>query len=216
MYLNEQNIYRLAAGFFFPKICSRCSKEGHYICFPQISSEPIVEFYPKKRRGFYLDGLIAADDYRSGPLREAIHNMKYGRVKEIGRILGDQLAASADKFIDRKAVVVPVPLHQKRLRERGFNQAKILAESFGKAGWELAEALTRKRATAVQIDLDRPKRRQNVAGAFAKAPAIVQIHGKTVVLIDDVATTGATLNSCAKVLKWHGAAKVFGLVVARD
>jgi ComF family protein len=109
-------------------------------------------------------------------------------------------------------VAVPVPLHASRRRERGFNQAEDLARSIG---LPIVAALRRVRRTPPQADLPAGKRHGNVRGAFAPGSDCPSITGRIVVLIDDVSTTGATLDACARVLKDAGAREVRALTAAR-
>ena len=151
-------------------------------------------------------------------LLKAIHLFKYrGRIK-IGRTLGGIMADFAGRtwHMDVFSVIIPVPLHRKRLRERGFNQAVILAR-------EIAErfhvpldfmSLRRDRFTPPQVDLGREERKKNVTGAFAvRKPE--KIAGRKILLVDDVYTTGSTLTECASVLMESRAEAVAVLTLAR-
>ncbi len=111
--------------------------------------------------------------------------------------------------------LIPVPLHTARERERGYNQARLLAEELGRRiGLPvICHAIYRVRATQPQVHLDAPARRANVAGAFAAGPA--SMRGRRPVLVDDVCTTAATLSACAEVLWQAGAAQVFAYTLAR-
>jgi len=109
-------------------------------------------------------------------------------------------------------VVVPVPLHRSRLRERGFNQAADLARHLG---LPTVSAVRRVRATATQTSLPGAQRHRNVRAAFAPARRIDRVRGRRVLLVDDVSTTGATLEACARVLKEAGAGEVLALTAAR-
>ena len=150
-----------------------------------------------------------------GTLRQAVHHFKYQRLSSLADLFGDWLG---DYWIENQLHadrIMPVPLHPARERERGYNQSGLLAKRLAKrVGVPVAEAgLQRIRATAVQMELDAAQRRLNVAGAFACVdPAVRQ---KRVAVIDDVCTTGATLDACAAALLQAGAASVFGLTLAR-
>lgn len=147
--------------------------------------------------------------------REAIHRFKYGRQFVYGRFLRELLAQALEvQALAREAeVLIPVPLHPRRLRQRGFNQALLLARAF--PGLPVARgALVRQRYTRPQTELSPEERRRNVKGAFRVAdPAAVA--GKKVVLLDDVFTTGATVRECARMLRRAGAAQVAVITVAR-
>jgi len=150
-----------------------------------------------------------------GGVREAIHGLKFGGRRSLARPLGDLVADECARALeDPPDALVPVPLARARERERGFNQAALVAERLGerlrvrvRPRW-----LARLRATAPQSDLTAAERRANVAGAFAAAPAVA---GRHVVVIDDVITTGATVGECARALRAAGARRVGVLAVAR-
>jgi ComF family protein len=132
-------------------------------------------------------------------------------VPELGRPLGRLIA---DRGLSRAEVVTPVPLHPRRLRARGFNQAALLALGASAAGPRLAHLLVRVRDTPPQTGLGREARRRNVRGAFALARR-AEVRGLRVTLVDDVLTTGATAEACAEVLLAGGAKTVEVLTVAR-
>ena len=150
-----------------------------------------------------------------GQLRHAIHAFKYLRVAALADPLGDALARFWLQTPIPADVIVPVPLHPRRQRERGYNQAELLAKRVSRAAGLPVRpgALRRTRATAAQMSLGMADRRTNVAGAFQCAEAT--LRGAVVLLIDDVCTTGATLDACAAALKSAGAAEVRGLTLAR-
>jgi ComF family protein len=151
----------------------------------------------------------------SGPLREALHRFKYKRDLGLADAFAELLIEVFQRAGEETDLVVPVPLGRKRQRERGFNQAAMLAAAFsGKLGIVYRPgAAKRIRETRSQVGLSVPQRRENVAGAFQADPKT--ISGKRVLLIDDVLTTGATLNACARALKDAGAAAVVALTLAR-
>ncbi len=153
--------------------------------------------------------------YFEGPLREAIHQFKYRPCRSLGRHLSGWLARNV-RLVDGIDVVIPVPLHKKRLRQRGFNQALLLAKEVSEANaLPLSfDNLVRARPTRPQVELSGEERIRNVAGAFTLLrPG--DLDGKRVMLVDDVFTTGATMNECAGVLKKAGAVRVAALTVAR-
>ncbi len=153
-----------------------------------------------------------------GAVAQAIVRMKYESRPDLARPLGDLLWRSIASRAEalRDVLVVPVPLHPSRLAERGFNQSSLLARRVaGHLGAPFAPlALARGRDTPKQATLDREARLANVAGAFrTREPA--RVCGRAVLLVDDVATTGATLQACAHALRAAGAGAVATAVLAR-
>ena len=155
----------------------------------------------------------AAASY-GGSVRDAVHVLKFGGRRSLARPLGDLILDQCGSLLDAADALVPVPLARARERERGFNQAELLAERLGeRRGLRVRPRwLVRLRATAAQSDLSAAARRANVADAFAAAPAVA---GRDVVLIDDVITTGATVSECARALTAAGVRRVGVLAVAR-
>jgi ComF family protein len=153
-----------------------------------------------------------------GVLQDAIHRLKYGRDITLAKALGQMMANfpyPAFNFHDY-TLVMPVPLHVKRLRARGFNQSLLLAHSIAKRhGLQLDyRTLARSTDTAPQINFGRKERQLNVKGAFTVTTS-KRIKGMSIVLVDDVLTTGSTAWECARVLKRAGAASVAVLTLCR-
>ena len=148
-----------------------------------------------------------------GRLREIVHALKYGGRRSIAKPLAQLMTAAAPRVFHGADFAVPVPLHFLRQYRRGFNQADDLARHLP---LPLLRALRRRRPTATQTDLPEAQRRKNVRGAFAvRRRARGRIAGAIVVLVDDVSTTGATLDACARVLLEAGAKEVRALTAAR-
>ena len=165
-----------------------------------------------------LDEVFSAGVY-DGSLRKLIHLFKFDLfkfdgVRPLARPLGGFLAQALPRE-QRFDVIVPMPLHWRRRGRRGFNQSDLLAREIGRR-WNIPvrKLVRRKRATAPQAGLTSSQPRKNVQGAFEAAKA-AKLHGMSVLLIDDVLTTGATAGACARVLKRAGAAHVALLALAR-
>jgi ComF family protein len=162
----------------------------------------------------HFDQALAAGLFE-GPLREAIHIFKYRPLQALGGPLGAWMTAQV-RLVMSLDRVLPVPLHRSRLRTRGFNQALLLAGAVSRQ-FLLAldyDNLIRTRPTRPQVELTGAERTQNVRGAFeVKRPEAVA--GKRLLLVDDVFTTGATLNECSRVLKAAGAESVTAFTLAR-
>lgn len=153
--------------------------------------------------------------YFEGVLRDAIHDLKYRGRTVLAEPLGDLMAIYWLHHGRPVDVVVPVPLHPTRLRERGYNQASLLARYMGRRiGLAVNDCvLMRHRATLPQVELDSSQRRENVYAAFSCSGDA--LAGTRVLLVDDVCTTGATLESCAVALREGGVRSVYALTLAR-
>ncbi|MFQ5852473.1 MAG: double zinc ribbon domain-containing protein [Candidatus Binatia bacterium] len=152
------------------------------------------------------------------PLRQVVQQFKYGRRVALGRPLGRLMAQGCYGFFPGSslACIIPVPLHPKRLRWRGFNQAVILGREVSRL-WQIPMdpfILLRSRETQPQTQLPEEDRRNNVRGAFSVDPE-KSVRGKAVLLLDDVYTSGATVNECSRALIHSGAKEVHVLTLAR-
>src|SRR3989344_618190 len=208
----------------FPKRCVSCGKFGSYICkdcFAKIEfiDKPVCpvcgrqaiggKTHPGCQGKWRLDGLVVACRYR-GPVKLAIQKVKYRWVRDIGKVLTDILASNIWKFdLPSELVLVSVPLHVRRKKWRGFNQAELLAEILAqKFDVGYADLLVRQRETKTQVGLSRDDRKENVKGAFglrsaeqkkrkpfdfAQGKIIFEVSGKNIILVDDVHTSGATM-----------------------
>lgn len=215
----------------FPLRCLGCGREGSLLCpscaesLPRIK-QPICRCCGTGIRSgtlclSCLSHPMSIDGIRSvllfgGTARQAILGLKYRHLKAMAAPLGELLAGFLRMYPLPGDVLVPVPLHPRRLRERGYNQAALLAEQTGRlSGLPVAEGwLLRQRDPGTQTRAaNAAERRSNVRDAFW---CHRELHGEGVLLIDDVCTTGATLDACASALKSAGAGSVWGLTVARE
>ena len=155
----------------------------------------------------------------AGPVRAALHQLKYSGERRLARPLGEAVARRWARVGEGATVVVPVPVHANRERQRGYDQAALIAEiAAANLGLPCIRALERARATQAQFDLGRDERSANVAGAFRVRDrrAAAAVAGRWVVLVDDVITTGATLAACGVALEAAGASAVSAITVARE
>ncbi len=168
-------------------------------------------------RVLHFDAAISA--YRSrSVVREVIHNFKYNRQIHLRHQLGRWLTEALEdpRLADRRIdLIVPVPLHPARQRERGFNQAELLARALHRhSGLPLGDVLQRTRYTTTQTQFDRSERMENLRGAFRLRRGS-NVQDLRMLLVDDVLTTGSTLSECASVLRKAGALSVHAATVAR-
>ena len=165
----------------------------------------------------YLDRVYSLGMFDEN-FQEMIHHFKYKGKVSAGKSLGIRLAQELKKqSVSDVACLIPVPLHKARKRERGFNQSEIVAESLG-AELNLKiekNILSRIKNTRDQTKLSIEERKQNVAGAFQVQDKQKILQGQKIILVDDVITTGATLNECARVLKQAGAKEILAVTIAK-
>jgi len=147
-----------------------------------------------------------------GTLRAILHALKYDGRRSLAHPLAERMRENGQSILEGAHVTVPVPLHASRRRERGFNQAGDLAEHLG---LPVVHALRRVRPTAPQVSLAAARRHANVRDAFRATRAARQLAGKIVVIVDDVSTTGATLEACARALDEAGTIEMRALTAAR-
>jgi competence protein ComFC len=150
-----------------------------------------------------------------GPIRHALHSLKYRRNVALGDALAKHLASYAGTLGWQVDLVAPVPLGKQRMKERGYNQVVLFAKPMsGILGWRFSgRVLERVRETRSQVGLSPIERKENISGAFRADPALAS--GKAILLMDDVTTTGATLSACSNALVQAGAKTVYALTLAR-
>jgi ComF family protein len=201
------------------QVCPRCEKliiEGGKLC----SS---CRRFSLKNKDFPLEAILVSSRYAAGNIARMIHLFKYNFIEDLKILLGKiMVKAFINHRIPLPDILIPVPLHPRKLRARGFNQSELLADFLGEnlaPGINfpvLKNVLSRKRLTLSQMKIKNyPDRQKNIQGAFAIFQP-EEISHKNILLVDDVATTGATLLECARVLKSAGARKISAIVVARQ
>ena len=215
---------RSVLDLLLPPRCSGCGREGAPIC--PACRQPLerrLDEPPGAPLGLPVElpeGLAQLEWCAafSGPVRAALLALKYEGDRRLAEPLGRAAAARWRRAGLGGEVLVPVPVHAARRRERGYDQAELLAAAAGRElGLPVVPALRRAEATAAQYRLGRAGRAANVGHAFACPPEHrAAIRGRHVVLIDDIVTTGATLSACAATLLASGARLVSGLAVARE
>jgi len=238
--LRKFELLEAAVSLLYPPVCTLCggkTRAGEYLCqrceakamrivapFCQQCSEPfegaistVFTCANCAHRTIYFDAAVAA--YRGrGIVRQIIHDFKYGRQIHLRHLVARWLCAAFDdeRLRGREFdMIVPVPLHPARQRERGFNQANLLAELLtAQISIPSKPVLKRVRYTTTQTALDRAERMENLHNAF-RLRRNANVRGLRVLLIDDVLTTGSTLSECARILKRSGAISVHAATAAR-
>ena len=229
-----RNLARSALDLLLPIHCVGCRSEGSVLCvscidglrrldppFCDTCAEPNVDGQCERclEDQTTIDGM-AAPYLFEGPLREAVHRLKYRGWRVAAPVLGGLLAGYLEhhRFLAQPAaaVIVPVPLHSRRLRSRGYNQSFLLAKEAGKLlNLPVRPDLVKRiKDSPPQVEArSRDQRRANVSGSFAAAAGV---EGLSILLVDDVATTGSTISACAAALKEAGADSVWGFALARN
>jgi ComF family protein len=229
----------------FPIHCISCSKYGEWVCSDclekiSIGIEQVCPICNKSitpdgktcfdcKRKYSIDGILVASSYRLDKKKtfvaKLVHYYKYRFISDLsiplGKILKKALLQSELPLPD---IIIPVPLHSRRLRWRGFNQAELLSDYLSdhiSPGFKipvLEDALLRNKYTIPQMNIKNYRQRKNnIKGSFSlNKKYLKNIKGENILLVDDIATTGSTLFECAKVLKQKNAKKVYGIVLARQ
>jgi len=220
----------------FPASCAGCGREGEPLC---ASCRPSLDARLDLPGGTPIglpadlpEPLLQLEWCApfAGPVRDALHQLKYAGERRLAAPLGEAVARRWSRVGLGATVVVPVPVHAARERQRGYDQASLIAEVAARElGLPFVRALERSRATVAQFELDREHRAGNVSGAFrvggasmgvsggsASGGSAAGVLGRWILLVDDVVTTGATLAACAEALEAAGAVAVAAIAVARE
>jgi len=221
---------KLFTDIIFPIECVGCGQANEFLCSPCVSKIKIFPVqtchYCRKPQAFgktcdqcsnknRLDGLFILGPYDQPILKEAIHSWKHERVKEIGNILGLWLANRlAHSFFRENSIITHIPLRRQRQFDRGFNQSEQLSLILaGKFQIPIKSLLIKIKDTEPQSSLNREKRLLNIRGVFAPAKD-AKLSGENIILIDDITTTGATMEEVCRVIKKAGAKSVWGIALA--
>jgi ComF family protein len=196
----------------FPKFCCGCSKLDTYLCGSCFNSLELLSSPIKLSLTNHYIKKITAVCYYDKTVKELIHTYKYDSVKDISETIAQFIFYTTT--LPQVDYITAVPLHPKRQLERGFNQSELVARTLAQyCTIQYSTLLKREVSRSAQATIvDFEARQENIAGQFAIAE--VNITGKSILIFDDVCTTGATLNECAKILLNHGAASAEGLVLA--
>jgi ComF family protein len=214
----------------FPRRCLGCGQWGGYFC-PEcqktirfLGTQICPECQKPAMAGkahlgcqtkFSLNGLTCLFPYR-GPVKKAIKKLKYRYVTDLAETLIELVAVKKKSLLKKNQVLIPVPLHARKKKQRGFNQAELLGKLLAnKFGWQFEpDLLVRQRFTQSQTKLKGQERRANVKNAFRVKKSIPK-PSQSYVLFDDVWTTGSTLKEAASTLKKAGSKRIWGLTLAR-
>lgn len=207
-----------------PPACAGCGRYGELLCRrcrgtlrqARTPDDAFSAADPGMIVGDALQLAIAAFQHE-GALRRALQRLKYGGSARIALPLAGAAAPALEALVELSGPLplVPVPVHAARQRQRGYNQAALLAEALGAgAGLPVLDLLERRRATVRQHGLGKVARLHNLRGAFAMRRGVA--IPSELILVDDILTTSATLEACAQVLRAGGAASVYGFAIARE
>jgi ComF family protein len=235
-------MWKKSAGNFlldmlFPKFCFCCQKEGSYLCQDCLATIDILESSfclcqtPQRMpepgkcracRGKNLNGLYFPASYKNGLVKNLIHKFKYEPyVKKLSENLSlliiTHFSLIQKSFNPQDHILIPAPLSKKKMRQRGFNQSEEIAKFLSE---ELKIPLVKNclfkiKETLPQMKLSKEERKENIKDAFFVGSGNV-LKNKKILLVDDVYTTGSTMEECARILRGAGAREVWGVVVARE
>lgn len=206
--------------YIWPCFCLSCQKEGHLFCpdcQKKLNLLPL-DYQAWDNNDFAFQHCYVCLDYHQSIVQKLIKTFKYQYIQNLSEIFVDILATRITELnLPNNTIICNIPLHAKKKKQRGFDQTEILAKNLSqKINLVYYPLLQRNRFTHPQAQLDKTARQQNVSDAFSINKNISNIEAEMIILIDDVATTGTTLNEAAKVLKKHFNAQVITLVIAKN
>ncbi len=228
-----KKIFNFVLDAIIPKRCIGCNIFDTWLCdschttLPLLTEQkcgickkvitPLGETCPNCQKNTAVNGIFVISSYNNELLKHLIHNFKYKFIEELSEPLGLLIAQGlTNSHLLSPDLIVPIPLHNRRLRWRGFNQADLLANSIGLTIPINSTCLVRQKYTTSQVKVKSKKKRlSNLKGAFViQHPE--KIKDKSILLVDDIVTTGSTINECAKILKNAGAKEVSAIVLTRE
>ena len=223
---------------FFPSFCINCGREQSYLCQDCFALIDIVvrqycPFCPRPtvvldgrtcqrcQPSHALAGLFCAASYDNRIVKTMVHRCKYAPyIKSLSKPLASLILAHLIQINKlacvKEYICIPIPLHKRKHKQRGFNQAELIAKELSTVllSTMLNDVLVKTKSTPAQVTLKKEQRKENIKGAFV-CSLPERIQGKRILLVDDMFTTGATMEECSKTLKHAGAKEVWGIVVAR-
>jgi ComF family protein len=244
-------MWKTILDLIFPIHCLGCGQEGNFVCLACFEKLPFNKKPPFRFNHSALTGLLVASHYENPLIKKMIHRYKYDFIKGLAEPLGLLMVKKLLANLRSDSLLIPIPLHSKRLRWRGFNQTELLAQQISqKLNIPIANnILIRTKHTLPQVKIKTPhQRKQNIKQAFelrtpkrlvlkmmslaeqgrhfqdnasgfkqdtASGQRLLDFSNKTLILIDDISTTGATLKEAAKTLRSLKPKTIWGLVVAR-
>lgn len=215
--MNNLNLADKLLNIIFPPYCVCCSKNGELLCSQcyrliHFNCQPVnSDLFSQK----YLDQALSLAVYQP-PVSDLIKSLKYGRIKKISQVLAQLLYDHLN--LPRCDLITWAPISKKRLNDRGFNQAELIGKDLGKLMDIPTESILKKiKHTSKQARSSFKQRLENLQNSFSIEEKFIEsLSNQKIMIIDDVLSTGSTLDECARVLKTAGADKVVGIAVARS
>jgi ComF family protein len=207
--------------FIWPQFCLGCNREGSLccgFCLNDILLDDLKTISWPDKNKLYFEACYNCCNYQDKLVQKIIKNYKYNYLENLAELLIDILEKQARRLnLDKNTIVVNAPLHKNKKRQRGFDQTEILAKQLAKRlSLDYSPLLIRTKNNPAQAKLDKTARQKNVADIFAINKKVVPNKRPNILLIDDVVTTGSTLNQASKVLKKLNYTKIVCLTIAKN